>query len=363
MSVTEGFFVLGSENSLVGDKPKVEKTAKGSFGSVARKRLGDISNLPQQTKPLSQVDKELLVSNTTKEYIEQLQKENVALMKLLVDRNKILELSGIELQKLRVNLQKLQQQNSQLAQANSQMLVELNSGKDRTSNSFQLKVLHHELGCKNGLLKARGLELEEKAKIRTSKKLDNQVRTCKSEEARESFEADRAENKPRNTNKIGKQQSKSLGPPSVKQVLLRDKTESNSVGLRRKSARFKSEEPEPTGDVSEIDDAKTENKSRVCLRRQSARFKSEEPESTEDVFEIDDAKFPACSLHDDQMQEDGSPSMCLLVKKIDKEVNSDSSDETLVLQRSSIGRPLRLAAKKVQSYKETPLNMKMRRLE
>lgn len=324
MSVTEGFFVLGSENSLVGDKPKVEKTAKGSFGSVARKRLGDISNLPQQTKPLSQVDKELLVSNTTKEYIEQLQKENMALMKLLVDRNKIIELSGIELQKLRVNLQKLQQQNSQLAQANSQMLVELNSGKDR------LKALHHELGCKNGLLKARGLELEEKAKIRTSKKLDNQVRTCKSEEARESLEADRAENKPRNTNKIGKQQSKSLGPPSVKQVLLRDKTESNSsVGLRRKSARFK----------------------------------SEEPESPEDVFEIDDAKFPACSLHDDQMQEDGSPSMCLLVKKIDKEVNSDSSDETLVLQRSSIGRPSRLAAKKVQSYKETPLNMKMRRPE
>ncbi|KAI8029417.1 SHUGOSHIN 2 [Camellia lanceoleosa] len=288
MSVTEGFFVLGSENSLVGDKPKVEKTAKGSFGSVARKRLCDISNLPQQTKPLSQVDKELLVSNTTKEYIEQLQKENMALMKLLVDRNKIIELSGIELQKLRVNLQKLQQQNSQLAQANSQMLVELNSGKDR------LKALHHELGCKNGLLKARGLELEEKAKVRTSKKLDNQkVRTCKSEEARESLEADRAENKPRNTNKIGKQQSKSLGPSSVKQVLLRDKTESNSsVGLRRKSARFKSEEPEPTGDVSEIDDAKTENKSRVCLRRQSARFKSEEPESTEDVFEIDDAKFP-----------------------------------------------------------------------
>ncbi|KAL7252857.1 hypothetical protein ACSBR1_007417 [Camellia fascicularis] len=359
MSVTEGFFVLGSENSLDGDKPKVEKTAKGSFGSVARKRLGDISNLPQQTKPLSQVDKELLVSNTTKEYIEQLQKENMALMKLLVDRNKIIELSGIELQKLRVNLQKLQQQNSQLAQANSQMLVELNSGKDR------LKALHHELGCKNGLLKVRGLELEEKAKIRTSKKLDNQqkVRTCKSEEARESLEADRAENKPRNTNKIGKQQSKSLGPSSVKQVLLRDKTESNSVGLRRKSARFKSEEPEPTGDVSEIDDAKTENKSRFCLRRQSARFKSEEPESTEYVFEIDDAKFPACSLHDDQMQEDGSPSMCLLVKKIDKEVNSDSSDETLVLQRSSIGRPSRLAAKKVQSYKETPLNMKMRRPE
>lgn len=356
MSVTEGFFVLGSENSLVGDKPKVEKTAKGSFGSVARKRLGDISNLPQQTKPLSQVDKEQLVSNTTKEYIEQLQKENMALMKLLVDRNKIIELSGIELQKLRVNLQKLQQQNSQLAQANGQMLVELNSGKDR------LKALHHELGCKNGLLKARGLELEEKAKIRTSKKLDNQVRTCKSEEARESLEADRAENKPRNTNKIGKQQSKSLGPSSVKQVLLRDKTESNSVGLRRKSARFKSEEPEPTGDVSEIDDAKTENK-RFCLRRQSARFKSEEPESTEDVFEIDDAKFPACSLHDDQMQEDGSPSMSLLVKKIDKEVNSDSSDETLVLRRSSIGRPSRLAAKKVQSYKETPLNMKMRRPE
>jgi translation initiation factor RLI1 len=41
---------------------------------------------------------------------------------MLVD-SKVIELSGMELQKLRINLQKMQQQNFQLAQANSQMLA------------------------------------------------------------------------------------------------------------------------------------------------------------------------------------------------------------------------------------------------
>ena len=41
---------------------------------------------------------------------------------MLID-SKVIELSGMELQKLRINLQKMQQQNFQLAQANSQMLA------------------------------------------------------------------------------------------------------------------------------------------------------------------------------------------------------------------------------------------------
>lgn len=45
------------------------------------------------------------------------------LLSLALVDSKIIELSGIELQKLRINLQKMQQQNSQLAQANSQMLA------------------------------------------------------------------------------------------------------------------------------------------------------------------------------------------------------------------------------------------------
>ena len=81
------------------------------------------------------------------------------------------------------------------------------------------------------------------------------------------------------------------------------------------------------------------------------------------MFEIDDAQFPVCPLHDDQMQEDCLISMFSSVKSDDKEVNSAVSDEMQELRRLSIVRPLRLAAKKVQSYKETPLNVKMWRTE
>ncbi|KAJ6773037.1 SHUGOSHIN 2 [Salix koriyanagi] len=57
----------------------------------------------------------------------------MALTKLVADRNKIIELSAIELKKLRINYQQLKQQNLQLAHTNSQMLAELNAGKDKMS--------------------------------------------------------------------------------------------------------------------------------------------------------------------------------------------------------------------------------------
>ncbi|KAA8539245.1 hypothetical protein F0562_025937 [Nyssa sinensis] len=305
MSAIEGIFVLDSENSVVGDKSNLE--------SVARKKLGDISNLPQAAKHLTQDEKPQFISTITKEYIDQLQKENMALMKLLADRIKIVELSGIELQKLAFNLQKVQQQNLHLAQANSQMLVQLNSGKDRR------KVLQHELGYKNGLIKAKKVELEEKAKRSTCQKIISEVGMT---QCKDSSQANGDINKPCNINR--KQKSKSLGP-SIKQVEVK---------------------------------AKAENK-RLCSRRQSARFKSEEAEPTGDLFLVDDAKFPAC----DQKLEDSSSSMCSLVEKDDKEGNTAPRDEAQVSRRSSVGRPSRLAAMKVQSYKEIPLHVKMRRPE
>uniref|UniRef100_A0A5B7AR69 Putative shugoshin-1 n=1 Tax=Davidia involucrata TaxID=16924 RepID=A0A5B7AR69_DAVIN len=311
MSSTESFFVLDSENSVVGDKHKIERTSNGSFGSAARKRLGDISNLPQRPKPLTQDEKSQFISTTNKEYIDQLQKENMALMKLLVDRNKIIELSGIELRKMRVNLQKVQQQNLQLAQANSQMLAELTSGKDR------LKALQHELGCKNGLLIAKKLELEEKANTRTCQKIESEVGTSKCK--MDSSQADGGNRK---------QKSKGLGPSAIKQVQTKEKAENK----------------------------------RFCLRR-SARFKPEEAALAGDLLEVDNAKFPVRSQHDDQMQDDGSTSTCSSVKKEDKEGNTARGDDAQELQRLSIGRPSRLAAKKVQSYKEVPLNVKMRRTD
>ncbi|XP_052186870.1 SHUGOSHIN 1-like [Diospyros lotus] len=318
---TEGFFVLHSEGAGLADKPKVEKTAKGSLGGEARKKLGDISNLPQQLRLSNQYEKGQSVSNSTKEYIDQLQQENMMLMKLLTDRNKIIELSGIELQKLRINLQKFQQQNLQLAQANTQMLAELNSGKDK------LKALQHELGCKNSLLKVKKVEQTGKAKNKICQNIENQVEASKSEEQRQCSEADRALNKHSKTNR--KQRSKSLGPSTLKEVQLKEKTESK----------------------------------RVCLRRQSARFKHEESEPTEDVVEKD-TKFPASSLHEDQMQEEGSTSTASSAKR-DGEGSGrgPSDDEAQEFLRPSMGRPSRLAAKKVQSYKEIPLNVKMRRSE
>ncbi|KAF5947405.1 hypothetical protein HYC85_013362 [Camellia sinensis] len=401
-ATTEDLFILDSDDSFVGDNPEVEKKAKGSFESAARKRLGDISNLPQRPKPSTKDEKEQFVSNTTKEYIEHLKKVSLNLV-----NSKIIEFSGIELQKLRINFQKMRQQNLQLAQSNSQMLTDLNSEKDR------LKVLQHELGSKNALLNAKKLELKEKAEI-TCQYTDKQEGTSKSEEARESLEADRADNEDFKTKK--RQQSKSLDLSTVKQVQLKEKTENKSrASLRRQSARFKSAEPEPTEEVFEIDNAKfpvcsllddqmredgststcssaktddkrgssgpsddeardrasTEQiqlkekteKKRACLRRQSARSKHQESEPTEDTFEIVDTKFPVCSLHDDQMQEDGSTSMCSLAKDDKRGISDPSDDKTQQLQRSSIGRPLRLAAKKVQSYKEIPVNVKMRRKE
>lgn len=104
-----------------------------------------------------------------------------------------------------------------------------------------------------------------------------------------------------------------------------------------------------------------ENK-RPCVRRQSARFKHEAPqhtitttstsqsqetESEETYFEAEDKCPPMVNL----VEQNGS----------DLESNPALRYEPVEFGRSSLSRPLRHAAKKVQSYKEVPLNIKMRR--
>ncbi|CAL5089321.1 unnamed protein product [Urochloa decumbens] len=85
-------------------------------------------------------------------------KENAKLIHLLTEKTKIIDLSRVEIHKLRLALQASRQQNQQLAQANSQMLTELNMGKDR------IKTLQHELSCTTALLKVKDSELEIKNK-------------------------------------------------------------------------------------------------------------------------------------------------------------------------------------------------------
>ena len=83
---------------------------------------------------------------------------------------------------------------------------------------------------------------------------------------------------------------------------------------------------------------------RRMLRRQSARYNSQANKPTENLFEIGDVNYlvPSSSIKKEENGENCTPARS---------------------QRTSLGRPLRKAAEKVQSYKEIPLNIKMRRSE
>ncbi|KAM1816627.1 hypothetical protein ACFX12_001009 [Malus domestica] len=326
----EGLIILDTENGAAGDnKAKGGKISKGlSIGSSSRKRLADISNLQQQwPKPSVQQEKQQFDSDTNKEYIDNLQKENRTLMKLLTDRNKIIELSRVEIQKLRINLQKVQQQNLQLAQANSQIVGELNSGKDR------LKALQHEIGCKNGLLNVRKLEAEGRAKRVTCQSKENQVEgSTKCVEAGESLQAD-SEDGPCNTKRGRHPKNPPVASHTVEAVEVKVKADNK----RRQSARFKTEEHEATEEmlatnvgkipVSPICDnvvhesemafslvdkeaptieavqanEKANNKRRFT--RQSARLKTEEQEANEFFFETNGYKIPVSPLCDNVVHE------------------------------------------------------------
>ncbi|KHG04424.1 Shugoshin-1 [Gossypium arboreum] len=296
----------------------------GSFISNApRKGLSDITNLQHQHKVLTQDAKLLLQPDSlwSKDYINKLQQENMMLMKVLAERNKVIELSGIELQKLRINLEKFQQQNLQLAQANNQLLLELNSGKDR------LKALKHELGCKNAMLKA--IKSEKKANIVACPTSGNEglkEGTNKHGEAGESLNKEDGDYKPFTTNR--RRQSKTLLPSIIKPVEAKEGVD---------------------------------NKSRVCLRRQSARFKAEEPETTKDVFKVADKNSLISSPCNDKVHQIGPISSDSSVRIEHEEGCMAPRNEAQESRRASTGRPLRRAAEKVQSYKEMKLNVKMRR--
>lgn len=101
---------------------------------------------------------------------------------------------------------------------------------------------------------------------------------------------------------------------------------------------------------------------RLCVRRQSARLKHEEIKAEEDLFQTDDAKYSVHQpSHCDSIQENSSASVCTSSNNIEN--NPASQNESRELKRPSLSRPSRQAARKVQSYKEIPLNVKMRRSE
>ncbi|KAL3838273.1 hypothetical protein ACJIZ3_022864 [Penstemon smallii] len=328
MSKNEGVRIPDTQNV----DTIVDKVAKACPQSAVRRKLADISNLPQKQRLLIQEEKSQSIPTNTKEYIDQLQKEHMALVKMLAQRNKIIEQSGIELDRLRVNLLKLKEQNHQLALQNSQMLADLNSGKDR------LKALQHELGCKNGLLKARKLELEDKAPKRICKDADT--------EEGDSLKECINDVKPRITKRSS--QSNGLGCSETVQSKENAVNKRFSFFITRETSIFPYVSLFLSFGVF-LD--------RPCVRRQSARFKAAEQKHDEEMHDIDDTKLPKHPLLDNPVPEKESSS----VKNEDNECSSGPGYESQDIGRPSLCRPSRVAAKKVQSYKEIPINVKMRR--
>ncbi|XP_028776238.1 shugoshin-1-like [Neltuma alba] len=274
---------------------KGEGMAKRSIGSLMRKKLSDITN--SQPQPQLPNIEENLPENlpANKDCIEQLLKERVTLLQLLAERNKIIELTGSELQRLRTNIQKLQLQNWNLAQSNTHMLAELNLGRER------IKALQHDIVCRAALLKGMNFGVEGKVEARD----EDNIPLSQEVEEKTARPSPRASNEGKNSSRNRRRNT-------------RRSTGSSSTTSTRDACKKKSEDKRPSS------------------RRHSAKVTTHEREALEDLFEIEDAKYA---------------------------VTGENSGLGHQGPRSSFGRPSRKAAEKVQSYKEIPLNVKMRRLE
>ncbi|VFQ96556.1 unnamed protein product [Cuscuta campestris] len=271
-----------------------ERGARRSFfvGTTVKKKLSDITNIMPQPKSAMDMRKD----DSLEDYADHLVKENMALVKLFQDKNKIIELSGTEIQKLRVTLQKMQIQNRSLAQSNSQMTAELAFNKEK------LMSLQHEIACKEALHKAKLLEAKEQENTNGEKheNQDGEAATANALSVRN------VENsKPSIGRPLRPTRSRSMSHSTASQQVGKEE----AAGKRRR------------------------------LRRQSTSCttKKQQEEPVEDLFELEE-NIEAQFLHD-------------------KRPASQQPN------RTSIGRPLRKAAEKVQSYKETPINVKMRRTD
>ncbi|KAG4997891.1 hypothetical protein AAZX31_10G185900 [Glycine max] len=362
---------------LKGDSVPVGTEVRANVGASQNKILADISNFPQQPKQHISVD--------------HLLKEKEILIKHLATRDAVIESCKAELHKCQTNFQKLRKQNAELALTNSQMLVELNSSRQKQ------RELQLELGSKNGVLNAMRLELTlKKQTVKSKHETDaNEVRACQSKQSDQSLQEDNKGNAKRK--RVSKSQSSA--PAVIKQVKSTKKVENQRYSLRRQSAGLKAEKPEPTKDFLEVVDIshlqensanengpaslgskvheeareatessrptnpeqvhvkKNVEKKRQSMRRQTNRFRPENPEPAEDCFKTDDAKFNVSQLSDN-MSEKNCPTTSTVTSEQENDACIFEPQET---RRSSVGRPLRRTVEKIVSYKEVPVNRKMRR--
>ncbi|KAL9673446.1 hypothetical protein QQ045_029704 [Rhodiola kirilowii] len=130
---------------------RIARSSSTGAGGLNRKRFTDITNIkrqPQHEEEEQEGEEDIMcppISPSTQIYIDTLIKENMTLMRLIGERNKLIDLSGAEMLKMKTNMQRLQLQNLNLAQSNSFMLA---------VRSLSIKSLQHEIICKDAMLKA-----------------------------------------------------------------------------------------------------------------------------------------------------------------------------------------------------------------
>ncbi|KAG7576729.1 Shugoshin C-terminal [Arabidopsis thaliana x Arabidopsis arenosa] len=303
------------------------------MNSAQRRKLGDITNLQNQKNLMNHGGKQqqqaILVSS--KGNAENLQKENMRLMKVVTERDGIKS----ELKKLKIDFQKVQEQNLLLAQANTRILAEFNTSKD------QLKVLQHELGCKNGLVMARKLQLKEQTLpcTRHATKVKDHANACGGacktvqpndadhENASESSNVnslqiiEKANNKRRVSGRKNRANSEVLdiidrlgetcptednidnkklvsdgdNAADKKEVFLDAEDHINDNGQRKRycagrpSASFKTRDTGQTVNLQKVVDTREKDNARVSLKKHPDWVKSQEPEPSENPYE---SRFP-----------------------------------------------------------------------
>ncbi|XP_020964314.1 SHUGOSHIN 2 isoform X10 [Arachis ipaensis] len=156
---------------MAGERSTAKKTI---IGSLMRKKLSDITNSSHHLQEQQKPPEDTASSNSAdKDCIQQLLKERMTLLKLLAEKNKIIEWTKAEMQMLRGNVQKLQLQNWNLAQSNTHMLGELNLGRER------IKALQHELVWRAALFKGTKTNTEVVVQLlpqRIHQKLDKRTK-------------------------------------------------------------------------------------------------------------------------------------------------------------------------------------------
>uniref|UniRef100_A0A0E0EYM1 Shugoshin C-terminal domain-containing protein n=1 Tax=Oryza meridionalis TaxID=40149 RepID=A0A0E0EYM1_9ORYZ len=300
----------------------VSSIPKGAGAAARRKTLCDITNL--RPRPAAAVEQDGATCAAGADGVAQAQLENSELVRLLEERDKIIELSGTELQKLRLA-------NWQLAQANSQMLAELNLGRDR------LKKLQHQLACSRAVIATKTSELEEAKKaMKRNRNLPLPEKAPPaSETAQQQQGSDRAA-------QIKDGDVVNPEPAAASDASHAASTKKLSNASRKRMQRSRSLGPSATTKLA----AAPKEKENV-QRRKSMRTPVPQPsEHREDLFEIEDLQLAIGGAGDG---------------KAGTAAEQAAVAAAQFPRRSSLGRPIRRATERVASYKEMPVNIKLRR--